>query len=146
MANQQELSEVLDELEIQESKLLCWGDTSGFFSIDELNSIIEKILPNEDPEDVEDELYERAMIVSVRDHSGCEIGVRTRIAEALHLYRNLRQWFHGKAIEQSKTLVSDFRYIRRSRYYPKRELELSNLLESWQKEFNLHSSTQKAIS
>mgnify|MGYP000571270968 CR=1 FL=1 len=145
MVSQQELIKVLDELEIQESKLLSWGDTSGYFSLDELDGIIGKILPNLDSEDVEDELRRQAIIIPVNDSTGCEIGVRTRIAEALHLYRNLRQWFHGKPIEQAKTLVSDFRYIRRSRYYPKRDLELSSLLDAWQTEFNLHSSTRKAI-
>ena len=145
MITQKDLNAVLDELESKESKLLSWGDTAGYFSIDELENIIEKILPYSDLEDVEDKLRSQAMIISVTDMLGCEVGIRTRIAEALHLYRNLRQWFHGKSIEQSKTLVSDFRYIRRQRYYPKRDLELSPLLEKWQNELNLHSSTRKAI-
>ena len=39
MITQKDLNTVLDELESKESKLLSWGDTAGYFSIDELENI-----------------------------------------------------------------------------------------------------------
>ena len=120
---------LLNAIEEKESELLVWGDTGGSFSEDELVELIEGIT-NEDPYDLVDELVERAMIFGVNEH-GLTVGYRSRMAVAVHLYKNLRQWFHGKKIEESKTLISDFRFLRKPRYYPVRNASLSELLPGW---------------
>lgn len=122
------LVEILNRIEERESELLVWGDTGGFFSEEELIDLIEEITNKKenrnkyDADDLDadaliDELVDYAMIFP-------EIGggdlYRSRMAWAVHLYKNLRQWFHGKNITESKTLVSDFRFLRKPRHYPDR--------------------------
>jgi superfamily II DNA or RNA helicase len=67
------------------------------------------------------------------------------MAEAMHLFRNLRQWFIGQDINRSSTLVSDYRFIRQKRRYPTRNISLSSLLEGWNENFLRHSSTVDAL-
>lgn len=126
----------LDALEEKEAALLGWGDCDGFFSEQEVLSILEQVLPGHDSEMVRIELLEHAMLFEVPYQPGVRV-YRTRMAEGVHLYRNLRQWFRNQPIEQSRTLVSDYRFIRRPRSYPKRELDPNNLLKQWQEELNL---------
>ena len=126
-----DLQLVLDKIEEEEAKLLTWGDTGAQFSEDEVFQIIEKLLPTEDPDDVFDDLLSHAILLPVVNAAGINLGYRSRMGESVHLYRNLRQWFHGKSIEQSSTLVSDFRFLRRPRLYPKRDLVLSELFDKW---------------
>ena len=92
LVDKTELLRILDRLESRESELITWGDTGGYFTLEELDELISAELPHHDPEDVEDELRRQIMIVPVVDSRDMEIGVRTRMAEAMHLYRNLRQW------------------------------------------------------
>jgi ATP-dependent Lhr-like helicase len=140
-----DLIKVLERLEAHESELLCWGDTGGLFTTAELESNIAATLPAQDPDDVEDDLRKRVMIVSVRDHRGIEIGVRTRLAEAMHLFRNLRQWRHGQSLEQARTLVSDYRFVRQRRIYPVRDLALVDLLKQWNETVPVGQTTARAL-
>jgi len=142
---QADLIKVLDFLEAREYELIGWGDTGGFFSTDELEQVIEKLLPAHDPEEVEDELRDRAMIVPVIDSREIEVGVRSRMAESMHLFRSLRQWFVGQDLQRTSTLVSDYRFVRNARRYPDRNIQLSSLLKGWQDEFLKHSSTVSAL-
>ncbi|MDI8327972.1 DEAD/DEAH box helicase, partial [Salmonella enterica subsp. enterica serovar Anatum] len=103
------LQRVLDALEEQENALLVWGDTGGFFNLDELLSTIGRVLPEEDAEKVLDEMLDAAMLIQVPHISGTPVW-RTRMGETVHLMRNLRQWMHEQKLEQSKTLVSDYRF------------------------------------
>ena len=123
------LALILNGIEEKESELLVWGDTGGSLSEDELVELIEGIT-KEDPLDLIDELEQHAMIFAVNEH-GLTVGYRSRMVVSVHLYKNLRQWFHGKKIEDSKTLISDFRFLRKSRYYPHRKTPLSKLLPMW---------------
>ena len=125
------LLEVLDYLEKKEIELIGWGDTEGFFSTEEFLETIERLIPEEDAEEVEDELRASAAVVPVLDGRGLEIGVRTRMAEGMHLFRNLRQWFIGQDLNRSRTLVSDYRFVRNARQYPKRDVEFEGILEEW---------------
>ena len=140
-----DLQRVLDTVEEKEAKLLIWGDTGGWFSEDEILKNIEEILPAEDPEDVLDELEGHAMLLPVNDASGRTQGYRSRMGESVHLYRNLRQWFHGKTIEQSSTLVSDYRFLRKPRQYPKRDHIISELIEKWSFSVPLTSGIKNSL-
>lgn len=131
MINANELSPIVNALEEQEAKLLSWGDTGGTFSELELQSICEQILPEEEFDDVLDALEQQAMIYSIFDSSGRNTGYRSRMAHAVHLYRSLRQWMHGQPLNNSRTLVSDFRFLRRPRSYPIRDKVISDLLQEW---------------
>ena len=141
MIEQKDLLKVLDELELLESKLLSWGDTGAYFTYDELKKIISRCLPHLDVEDVEDELRRTVMVVPVTDARDREIGVRSRMAEAMYLFRSLRQWMNGDNLSKSRTLVSDYRFVRRPRMYPRRDLEVSNLIDNWTTKISLDKST-----
>lgn len=130
------LHKVLDALESQENALLVWGDTGGFFNYDELMSVIHKEAPDEDSVDVLTRMLDMAMLIQVPHPHGLKIW-RTRMGESVHLYRNLRQWFLNKPLEESRTLVSDFRFIRQQRTYPKREALPETLLTEWRESLPL---------
>lgn len=128
------INSVLNCIEEEESRLLTWGDTGGFFSKDEILQTIQKQLPGLEPDDVFDSLIDYVFIYPIHNSQNRIIGYRSRMGEAVHLYRNLRQWMHGKRIETSKSLVSDFRFLRRPRYYPIRDIPLNQLLDNCRKE------------
>ena len=142
------LQRALDVIEKRELKLLVWGDTEIGFSRTELEYIIESILEKEDPSESEviDELEEHAMLYETTDENeeGDPI-YRSRMAESVRLYANLRQWFHGQSIEKSKTLVSDFRFMRKPRYYPARDQKLSKLLPIWLEQKLVNNLKQEAL-
>lgn len=123
------LHDVLDRLERDESRLLAWGDTGGAFTRDEVLSHIAAVSPDGDPLDILDDLESRVMLYKVAGRETKKACYRTRMGEAIHLFRNLRQWFHGQPISESKPLVSDYRFLRRSRTYPRRDKSISDLIE-----------------
>ena len=83
MIDLDDLLKMLDRLEEREASLIGWGDTAGYFTLQELEDVIADVLPGHDPEEVEDELRRRVMIAPVRDSRDIEVGVRTRMAEAV---------------------------------------------------------------
>lgn len=125
------LALIVDALEEQEAKLLSWGDTGGIFSEDELQAICNRLLPEDDSDDVLDALEHHAMVYRISNATGKIVGYRSRMAHAVHLYRNLRQWMHGQSLNSSRTLISDFRFLRRTRRYPNRDQDISKLIGSW---------------
>lgn len=139
-----QLHSCLDVLEEQEASLLSWGDSDGFFSEEEVLSILGKLLPEHDPEIVKIELLDHAMLFEVPYQPGVRV-YRTRMGEGVHLYRNLRQWFPRQPLEQSRPLVSDYRFVRRPRTYPKRELTPQALLDQWREELKLDDVAIQAM-
>lgn len=139
-----QLHACLDALEEQEVALLAWGDCDGFFTEEEVLSLLAQVLPEHDPEIVKIELIEHGMLFEVPYQQGI-IVYRSRMGETVHLYRNLRQWFHGQSLEQTRSLVSDYRFVRRPRSYPKRELDSQVLLNRWEKEVNLSEVELQAM-
>lgn len=119
----------LDRLEELETCLLAWGDTNGFFTEDEVLTVLKDVLPNLNSLDVLLGLCDHAMLIESPHPEGLSKRYRTRMGEAVHLYRSLRQWFLNKPVEQARTLVSDFRFVRRARSYPRRD-QYSHLLLS----------------
>lgn len=122
------LGDVLDCLERHEAQLLVWGDTGGCFTRDEVLSLISSVSFDVDPLDILDALERRVMLYKAAGQSAQKECYRTRMGEAVHLFRNLRQWFHGQSINESKPLVSDYRFLRRARTYPDRNISLADLL------------------
>jgi len=131
------LKACLDKFEEYEIQMLAWGDTGSFFTQTEVLVTIRQVLNqfavqrqslNLDvtAEDVFLSLtHDRAMLIEIphpekaMTNSGF---YRTRMAESVHLFKLQRQLFWSKKIEDSKTLVSDFRFVRRPRSYPRRDL------------------------
>lgn len=116
---------ILDALEERESALLSWGDVDGYFTSDELHNLIEELCPDLDSDDVIDDLIEMVFIYDIGDER-----YRTRVGQGIYLFKNLRQSFHERSLQESRPLVSDFRYIRRQRLYPKRNISIDTLLQN----------------
>jgi superfamily II DNA or RNA helicase len=136
---------ILDELEDRESALLTWGNTQGYFSENELTELIESIVGEaEDPYDVIDEMLAKGLIVSWADVESGEERYRSRMAEGVRLFSTLRQMFpkhaKGDAWKQAATLVSDYRFMRRKRKYPQRNLSIDDVINSLGNSIGLSSS------
>ncbi|XIY73796.1 hypothetical protein AB2F06_01065 [Escherichia coli] len=124
------LHQALDLLEEREAELLVWGDTDGAFTHADIISLFTRHLPYEDAESLLAELQKAAMLFSVPTSKG-GTRYRTRMAEAVCLFRHQRQWFRNQPLQQARTLVADYRFVRRPRNYPKRELPAQTVLSKW---------------
>jgi hypothetical protein len=120
-------SRLLDDLEAREDPLLYWGVVDGGFNDEELRNLVDQALlaagSLETVEDVIDAMVQKGLIT--RDVATSPPRWRTRNGEALRLLARLRQIFldsdPGSAWRQGAALVSDFRYARRPRSYPRRD-------------------------
>lgn len=139
------LTQVLDRIEAEESKLLTWGDTGAFFSEREIIDLISEVAPSCDGDDILEALLDSVMLYEIIGPDGNTQGYRSRMGESVHLYRNLRQWFHGKQIVEASTLVSDFRFLRRPRLYPRRDLQIEDLFSAWEESLELGVDVKAAI-
>lgn len=127
------LKACLDQFEEHEIEFLAWGDTEAFFNKSEVDQIIIEVLGKfptlcftYDVDTIFLALIDHAMLIEVPhpDKAMTNSGLfRTRMAESVHLFKQQRQLFWGKKLEESKTLVSDFRFVRRPRSYPRRDVE-----------------------
>ncbi|ATM88536.1 ATP-dependent helicase [Yersinia thracica] len=128
----------LDELEAQESVLLTWGNTQGFFSQTELSKIITQVLQSYPLASsgltsfgVAKVMIDRGLLLR-HQQNGTSV-FRTRMAESVRLYSQLRQMFpkhaRGDNWRTAPTLVSDYRFLRRQRKYPQRNLQAAEVLK-----------------
>ncbi|GAA2258161.1 hypothetical protein GCM10010402_11950 [Actinomadura luteofluorescens] len=128
-------SRILDVLEAHEDPLLSWGVVDGGFTDDELHTMVEDALAESGElatavETIE-ALDRKGMIF--RDASTTPPRWRTRNGEALRLLARLRQVFLSDnatvAWRQGSPLISDFRYARRPRAYPRRDQSRESVLD-----------------
>lgn len=112
------LPDLLDAIEQRELALLGWGITDGSFAEDELLDLIRRLQPTLDPDDLLDRLVDQGLVVELLRAGR----YRTRMAETVRLAFHLRQWFHGHDWQTAKPLVSDLRFLSRSRSVPRRTI------------------------
>ncbi|MFC8235886.1 protein DpdJ [Streptomyces sp. NPDC057284] len=118
---------ILDVLEAHEDPLLSWGVVDGGFTEGELHALVDDVLMTSGALDTAQEAIEaldhKGLII--RDPSASPPRWRTRNGETLRLLARLRQIFlsndPAEAWRQGPPLVSDFRYARRPRAYPRRD-------------------------
>lgn len=124
----QVLVDLLDELETRELPLLSWGVTDGAYDEVEILRLLEELRPEDDPEDLLERLLKVGFVFE-RGLSGNQF--RTRMAETVRLARHLRQWFHGPKSDwrTAKPLVSDLRFLARSRVVPIRGVDEPQLTD-----------------
>ncbi|MGW1802221.1 protein DpdJ [Streptomyces sp. NPDC001984] len=127
--------EILDVLEAHEDPLLSWGVVDGGFTDDELHTLVDGVLVKSG------ELATAQETIEALDHKGLIIRDaaaspprwRTRNGEALRLLARLRQIFlsdnPASAWRQGASLISDFRYARRPRAYPRRDQPWDSVFE-----------------
>jgi len=143
MIEQSLLLSCLDLIEEKEIKLLTWGDTSFYFNKNEIIELI-KLKTSTNWEEIFEELCEQSLVVEVKS-AYTDNCYRSRMAEAIYLYSNLRQWFHGQDLRNAKTLVSDFRFIRRPRQYPNRNVSASTVISQLKENLNISNECTKVL-
>lgn len=130
------LHELLSAIESLEDPLLSWGVVDGGLSDEEFRRCIRNWsllqAPFHQVEDLASTLREHGLIIF--DDSIDPPRWRSRVAESLRLLVRLRQMFPTKGDAQSAwrkgiPLVADFRYLRRERSYPLRDLDWDATLE-----------------
>lgn len=122
---------LLDRLEEQEDRLLAWGVVEGGFTLEEVESLVEDVLLEEEsllePIEAVAALKSAGLI-----HDAGEGILRTRSAETIRLMLRLRQIFHSSSGRGSwigaPTLVSDYRYLRRPRLYARRDRAATDVI------------------
>ena len=136
------LSNVLDSIEERESRLLVWGIVDGAFQKAELDELIYPLIDSAleqgltaffNPDDVINELLDLKWLVEA-ELLDLSVGYRSRMAETVRLLQRLRQLFpkhtrQSNGWQEAPTLVADFRFHRRRRQYPKRDLPAKEVLE-----------------
>ena len=135
------LGATLDRIEEREARLLAWGIVDGAFCQTEIRGIIDPLIDEALNNGVEDfltadevlaELLERKWITEVPIGGG-STGYRSRMAETVRLLQRLRQLFpkHAGASgwQRAPSLVADFRFLRRRRRYPARNIPAEQALE-----------------
>ena len=128
------LEKCLDAIEEMEARLLIWGIVDVKLSKDEFREKIGELLDKHEPpsfiisDKVIDALLEFKCIFQIS--VGEETFYRSRMAETVRLIFHLRQMFpkHSKSDDwqRAPTLVSDFRFIRRTRYFPTRSINIED--------------------
>ena len=138
---EKKLIEALDKIENNESELLAWGDVEVFSSRAEIESCIKET-------GVSDfyiaELFQALLKRCFIFHVGNQ-HYRSRMAETVRLQVLSRQWFGNQNVEDAKPLISDFRFIKRARQYPKRDQNAQSLIADWTQSRLLKSGNEKNI-
>ena len=135
------LSRALDEIEQRESRLLVWGIVDGYFERDELVALLDPIVDQalsqgseefSSAEDAINGLLARKLLAEVEARNG-DTAYRSRMAETARLLLRLRQLFPKHALpgawQRAPTLVADFRFQRRSRQYPRRDVAAGTAMQ-----------------
>lgn len=139
--SEQLLLKVLDQIEQSEARLLTWGIVDGALEQREIEALIEPLLDQalEDgveayliPQEIIEVMLERRWLAQVERDDGA-IAYRSRMAETVRLLQRLRQLFpkHAgpSAWQRAPTLVADFRFLRRRREYPRRDVAAQYALQ-----------------
>ena len=121
---------ILDDLQLQESRLLSWGMVDGSFTDDELlgvaGRLVESYDVDVDPEAAIDWLEERALLFRLPEPDG---RYRTRVAEGVRLFARLRQVFPNRHWNTAAELVADFRFATLPRVYPDRCIAVGDAVD-----------------
>ena len=134
------LASVLDLIEEREAKLLAWGIVDGVFNREELGDLIDPLIDQAiengveeflSTDDVLQAMLRRKWLAEV-PKSGAVTAYRSRMAETVRLLQRLRQQFPKHAgvngWQVAPSLVADFRFLRRQRRYPARDIAVDRAL------------------
>ncbi|MGC4957779.1 protein DpdJ [Actinomadura citrea] len=116
----------LDALEEHDARSLAWGLTDESWTRDSIVEFLEEHWHGPDPQACIDKLVAENLLVQLPRE--WPVRYRTRMSESVRLFTKLRQLFPGQPWQSGSHLVSDFRFLRRSRAFPKRDLGAGEVL------------------
>jgi len=123
-----------------EARLLVWGLVDGRIGREELGDLIDPLLHQAFEQGIED-FYDANDVIEAMKTRGLLFetddypypGYRSRMAETVRLAFRLRQLFPQHSgvdgWQRARTLVADFRFTRRRRRYPRRDLDPATVIE-----------------
>lgn len=117
---------ILDALEESEAQNLAWGLTDESWTRESLSRFLQEHAEASDPDACIDELLAANLLVQLPREWPTRY--RTRMSESVRLFTRLRQLFPGQSWQSGSHLVSDFRFLRRPRAFPKRKLKPAEVL------------------
>jgi len=137
------LLKCLDEIEQVETRFLVWGLVDFAFQEQDLLCVIDPLFDEALDRGLEGFSSTKKVVDALKDRSlihpfiiGGKECYRSRMAETVRLSSRLRQLFpkhEGRSgWQQAPTLVADYRFIRRKRRFPKRDLSVAQILEECQ--------------
>ncbi len=140
--------ELLERLEREEEKLLAWGVVDGGFTESEVDGIAQAIVEDRGSDlvaaDLRQALFDRRLLFAFRE--GFLEPHRTRMGEAVRLFSKLRQMFPNRPWRLAPTLVADFRFARRPRRYPRREIDSDGVFDRLASDLRLSERRRQALS
>lgn len=122
---------LLDALEAEQAKLICWGVPDGTFTYEEVEEQARKVL-NDHGKGADEAavwgivkpLLETCWLWTIPETEPPLY--RTRVSEAVRLFVQLRQMFPGKSADAwrgAPRLVADYRMLLRKRVFPGRTID-----------------------
>lgn len=115
------LLKALDAIEDAETKHIVWSLVDEAWRRDDLIAIIKVACPADDPSAVFHKLLDENMIGEI-PRSAPPL-YRSRMAETVRLFTNLRQQFPGKSWRSAPSLVADYRFRHQPRRFPLRDVD-----------------------
>ena len=116
MTTEPEISGALDAIERHESRFLAWGITDRALDRSSLERLASE--GGGDADEVIRALTKRKLLFEVPRSAPPRY--RSRMAEGIRLFANLRQQFENLRWETAARLVADFRLVIRPRRFPAR--------------------------
>jgi hypothetical protein len=116
----------LDALEESDTRNLAWGLTDESWTREDLVHFLEQHCDGADPQACIDELLAGNLLVQLPREWPTRY--RTRMSDSVRLFTRLRQLFPGQPWQSGARLVSDFRFLRRPRAFPERNLGAQKVL------------------
>lgn len=110
----------LDLLEESDARNVAWGLIDESWTRDSLVQFLSNHWDGSDPEACIDGLLGENLLVQLPREWPARF--RTRMSEAVRLFGRLRQLFPGQPWQSGSHLVSDFRFLRRPRAFPIRNI------------------------
>ena len=122
--NAERLALALDRIESREARLLAWGITDRGLTEEDLEELLSPVADG-DVETLLSELKNYGLIFEVpRSYPAI---YRSRMAEGVRLFSQLRQWWRGRSWGDAAPLVADYRFLVQPRLFPKRSLGLEDV-------------------
>lgn len=120
------VADCLNLIEALETDLLTWGIVDAELTEEELDSLLREAVGEAgDPRELRSTLLDEVLVIQTP--SG---GFRSRMAETLRILSRLRQLFPYQHWWEGAPLVLDYRFAHRSRYRPRRDVPVADLVTS----------------